>query len=97
MDGPPGSIFVLTMQAVAGPRNSEPDGRRYTILAFAWGEDEAAASRTAFAGLDALGWDDGQALRCGEVTDEAAVPPDMQGAMARAREDGCALIVYDES
>ena len=96
MDSPPQSIFVLTMRAVAGPRNSEPDGRRYTILAFTRGADEALATKAAFAGLEALGWDEGEALRCGEVTDEAAVPPDMQGAMARARQNGCALIIYDE-
>ena len=96
MAGPSESIFVLTMQAAAGPRNAEPDGKRYAILVFARAEDEAAASRTAFAGLEALGWDEGELLRCGEVTDEGAVPPDMQGAMARARRDGCALIIYDE-
>ena len=90
------SIFVLTMRAVAGPRNSEPDGRRYTILAFARGEDEAASTRAAFAGLDILGWDEAEAQRCGEVTDEAAVPTDMQATLARARRHGCALIVYDE-
>ena len=90
------SIFVLTMRAVAGPRNSEPDGRRYTILAFTRGADEDAATAAAFAGLDILGWDEAEALRCGEVTDEGAVPPDMQGTLARARRDGCALIIYDE-
>lgn len=84
------------MRAVAGPRNSEPDGRRYTILAFARGEDEAAATRAAFAGLDILGWVEAEALRCGELTDEGATPLDMQETLARARRDGCALIVYDE-
>ena len=84
------------MQAVAGLRNAEPDGKRYTILAFAHGADEAAATRVAFAGLEARGWDEAQALRCGEVTNEAAVPADLQSALARARRDGCALIVYEE-
>jgi hypothetical protein len=96
VDQDPIGVFVLTIEAVAGPANAEPDGRRYTILAFARGDDEAEATAQAFAGLDALGWIEGRALRCGEIVDAAAVPADMQGAMARARADGCALIVYDQ-
>ena len=37
-DPQPIGVFVLTLRATAGPANSQPDGRRYTILAFAKGE-----------------------------------------------------------
>ncbi|MDB5425982.1 MAG: hypothetical protein JWQ29_3398 [Phenylobacterium sp.] len=96
MDPEPSGVFVLTMQAVAGPENAQPDGRRYTILAFARGESEAAATKAAFQGLEARGWIEGEALRCGEIVDAAAVPEDLRPAMQNARQAGCALIVYDE-
>jgi hypothetical protein len=89
------SVFVLTVEAVAGPGNSEPDGRRYPILVFARGEDAAAAEAVARAGLANRGWDEPAVLRSGEITDPGAVPEDLRGAMARALESGCALIVYD--
>jgi hypothetical protein len=89
-------IFVLTLRAVAGPENAQPDGRRYTILAFAKGETEAAATDAAFKGLDALGWMEGEALRCGEIVEPGAVPEDLRGAMQNAERHGCALVVYDE-
>jgi hypothetical protein len=92
----PQGVFVLTVEAVAGPSNAEPDGRRYPILVFARGDTEALAADAAQAGLAALGWIDSETLRCGEIIDPDAVPPDLQGAMLRARRDGCALIVYDE-
>lgn len=92
----PISIFVLTLRAIAGPANSQPDGRRYTILAFARGETEAAATDEAFKGLDALGWIDGEALRCGEIVEPDAVPEDLRSAMQNAETHGCALVVYDE-
>lgn len=92
---PPG-IFVLTVRAVAGPRNAQPDGRSYTILAFARGVDEAQASEMAFEALEVLGWIDAEALRSGEITDPQAVPEDLRAPMERARRDGCALVVYDE-
>ena len=96
VDAEPVGIFVLTMTALAGPRNSVPDGRRYAILAFARGDDEAGAAAQALRALDLLGWDEGVTLRCGEIVDAAAVPEDLREPMARARRDGCALVVYDE-
>jgi hypothetical protein len=95
-DPSPIGVFVVTLQATAGPANAQPDGRRYTILAFAKGETEAAATDTAFKGLDALGWIDGEALRCGEIVDAGAVPKDLRSAMHNAQASGCALVVYDE-
>jgi len=95
-DPSPIGVFVVTLQATAGPENAQPDGRRYTILAFAKGETEAAATDTAFKGLDALGWIDGEALRCGEIVDAGAVPKDLRSAMHNAQASGCALVVYDE-
>jgi hypothetical protein len=95
-DPEPIGVFVLTMRAIAGPANSQPDGRRYTILAFAKGDTEEAATGAAFGGLAALGWIEGEALRCGEIVDPGAVPEDLQSAMRNARENGCALVVYDE-
>lgn len=95
MDAPSANVFVLSIRALAGPRNSEPDGRRYDLLVFARGEDEATAQTVAREGLDSLGWDEPEVLRCGEITDPAAVPEDLQGAMGRARANGCSVIVYD--
>jgi hypothetical protein len=93
---PPATVFVVTMRAVAGPENSQPDGRAYDLLVFARAETEAEAERVAFDGLSRLGWIDAQALRSGEITDPDAVPTDLQGSYARAVENGCAIIVYDE-
>ena len=95
-DPQPIGVFVLTLRATAGPANSQPDGRRYTILAFAKGETEAAATDAAFQGLDALGWIEGETLRCGEIVDPGAVPDDLRSAMRNAAANGCALVVYDE-
>lgn len=95
-DPEPIGVFVLTLQATAGPENSQPDGRRYTILAFAKGDTEAAATDAAFQGLDALGWIHPEALRCGEIVDPGAVPDDLQSPMRNARATGCALVVYDD-
>lgn len=89
-------VFVLTVQALAGPSNAVPDGRRYDLLVFALGSDEAAAETAARGGLSALGWDEPAILRAGEITDEAAVPDDLRPALANARTRGCAIIVYDE-
>lgn len=96
MSEPPAGVFVLSVRALAGPRNSEPDGRRYDLLVFARGDDEAAAGATAKNGLAALGWDEPEVLRCGEITDTAAVPEDLRGALGRAQRQGCSVIVYDE-
>lgn len=87
---------MLTVQAVAGPANAQPDGRRYAILAFARGEDEAEATQAAGEGMATLGWIDTQILRSGEITDPDAVPADLRDALLRARRDGCALIVYEQ-
>ena len=89
-------VFVLTLRATAGPANAQPDGRRYTILAFAKGGTEEAATDAAFQGLDALGWIEGETLRCGEIVDAGAVPEDLRPAMRNAWANGCALVVYDE-
>jgi hypothetical protein len=95
-DPEPIGVFVLTLRATAGPANSQPDGRRYTILAFAKGDTEVVATDAAFQGLDALGWIEGETLRCGEIVAAGAVPEDLRSAMHKARENGCALVVYDE-
>jgi hypothetical protein len=93
--GPPVSVFVLTVEATAGPANAEPDGRRYPILVFASGETEEAAGVVARAGLADRGWNEVAVLRTGEITDPGAVPDDMKATMDRALAYGCALIVYD--
>lgn len=90
------SVFVLTMKAVAGPENTVPDGKRYDLLVFSRGADEAEAERVAFEGLSKLGWIDGAVLRNGEITDPGAVPDDLKDAMTGALANGCAIIVYDE-
>ena len=96
-DPEPIGVFVLTLRATAGPENSQPDGRRYTILAFARGDTEEAATEVAFKGLDARGWIEGKTLRCGEIVDPGAVPEDLRSAMHNAQANGCALIIYDEA
>lgn len=92
----PIGVFVLTVRATAGPANSQPDGRRYTILAFARGDTEEAATETACNGLEELGWIEHEILRCGEIVDAGAVPEDLRSALQNARDNGCALVVYDE-
>lgn len=96
MDQEPVGVFLLTVEALAGPRNSVPDGKRYSILVFARGADEAAAEAVARKGLDQLGWDAVEVLRSGEVVDAGAVPEDLRGALARAQDSGCSVIVYDD-
>ena len=91
-----GVVFVLTMEAVAGPAHAQPDGRRYDLLVFARGESRAQAEATALAGLSQLGWIEALAVRSGEITDAGAVPEDLQPALRRAQANGCAVIVYDE-
>ena len=96
MDEQPVGIFVLSVRALAGLRNSVPDFKRYDLLVFARGEDEAAAGAVALNGLAALGWEEPEILRSGEIVDAGAVPEDLKGALERARASGCAIIVYDE-
>jgi hypothetical protein len=96
MDREPIGVFVLTMRALAGPANSQPDGRRYDLLVFARADTEADAETVAAGGLEALGWIEREVVRSGEIVDAGAVPPDLQSAMANARRNGCAVIVYDE-
>lgn len=93
---PAATVFVVTLQAVAGPDNAEPDGRRYDILVFARADDEDEAGRVAFHGLAQLGWIEARALRTGEIVDPDAIPEDLRGAFDRALTGGCAVIVYDE-
>lgn len=90
------SVFVLTLTAVAGPENSVPDGKRYDLLVFARGADEDEAQATGLQGLGLLGWIEPAVARIGEITDPAAVPEDLRGAMDRAMTQGCSVIVYDE-
>jgi hypothetical protein len=93
---PLATVFVVTMRAVAGPQNAQPDGRCYDLLVFARAKTEAEAERVAFDGLGQLGWIEAQALRRGEITDPGAVPEDLRGGFTRAMENGCAIIVYEE-
>jgi hypothetical protein len=90
------AVFVVSMRAVAGPGNSQPDGRGYSLLVFARASSEAEAERVAVRGLGQLGWIEAQAMRYGEITDPAAIPEDLQGSFAAALEGGCAVIVYDQ-
>lgn len=90
------TIFVVTLQAVAGPENSTPDGRRYDLLVFARAETEAEAEQVAFRGVAQLGWIDARALRAGEITDPDALPADFRSSFQGAQAAGCAVIVYDE-
>jgi hypothetical protein len=92
----PAAVFVITMTAVAGPANSQPDGRRYDLLVFARAETEAQAETAAARGVDQLGWIDLVWLRTGEITDPDAIPDDLRGSYQRALEGGCAVIAYDE-
>jgi len=96
MDQAPVGVFVLTMQATAGPDNAAPDGRRYDLLVFARGDSDAEAETVALQGLAARGWIDPRLIRSGEIVDAGAVPEDLRGAMQRALEGGCALIVYEQ-
>jgi hypothetical protein len=93
---PASVVYVLSVQAVAGPANAEPDGRRYDILAFVRGEDERAAESAARQGLSELGWDEPVVLRAGEITDPGALPLDLEPSYRRALAQGCSLIVYDQ-
>lgn len=90
------SVFVLTIEAVAGPQNSVPDGRRYSLLVFARGDTAEGAQAVGLKGIADLGWIAPSVVRSGEITDPAAVPPDLSGALENARARGCAVIVYDE-
>ena len=89
------TIFVVTMRAVAGPDNAVPDGRRYDLLVFARGADEAEAERVAFLGLEQLGWIEAVAVRSGEITNPDALPEDFRPSYERAQASGCAVIVYE--
>jgi len=90
------AVFVVSLRAVAGPENSQPDGRRYDLLVFARADSEAQAEAVALRGVGQLGWIEAHPLRCGEITDPDAIPEDLQDSFARALEGGCAVIVYDE-
>jgi hypothetical protein len=90
------TVFVVTIQAIAGPQNSQPDGRRYDLLVFACADTDAEAEHAAATCIEQLGWIEAATMRIGEITDPAAVPDDLKGAFERALESGCAVIVYDE-
>jgi hypothetical protein len=93
-DSPP--VFVLTIEAVAGPENSVPDGKRYALLVFVRGATEEAAQMAGLNGIAELGWIEPALLRTGEITDPSGVPDDLKRAFANAQAHGCAIIVYDD-
>jgi hypothetical protein len=93
---PGATVFVVTLQAVAGPDNSVPDGRRYALLVFARAETEAEAEAVALRGVEQLGWIKTKTLRSGEITDPDALPDDFRDSFRRAQAAGCAVIVYDQ-
>jgi hypothetical protein len=94
---PAATVHVVTLRAVAGLRHADPDGRRYPILAFVRAATEADATAAALRGVDQIGWDDVEPLRCGEITEPAALPDDFRDVYEQALRNGCALIVYDEA
>ena len=83
--------FLVTLEA-----DETPSGPRLKVLAFALGDDEAGATAAAVADLEEQGWTGIAALRAGEVTDPAAMPPDFRSAYETALRWGCGLIIYDE-
>jgi hypothetical protein len=90
------SVFVVSIQAVAGPQNAVPDGRGYDLLVFARAESDPEAEAAALHGVAQLGWIRARALRCAEVLRPEALPADFTPSYRRALADGCAVIVYDE-
>lgn len=85
------AIFVVTLEGY------EPeDPTRLTVLAFVAAEDEAGAQAAALGALAERRWTGVEALRAGEVTDEAAVPADFATAMDSARRHGLGLIIYEQ-
>jgi hypothetical protein len=90
------SVFVVSMQAVAGPQNAAPDGRGYDLLVFARASSEPDAEAAALRGVTQLGWIHARALRCAEVLRPDALPSDFAPSYRRALKGGCAVIVYDE-
>jgi hypothetical protein len=85
------SIFVVTLEG------KEPgDPTPLTVLAFVEAADEAEAERQGLAALSDRRWPEARFVRAGEVTDEAAVPPDFANALASARRHGLGLIIYEQ-
>lgn len=85
----PPAVFVVTlegMEAGEGP---------LTVLAFMRAETAAEAEAGAIVEVEGLGWSQVVVLRCGEVTDAAALPEDFRNAMATALKFGSGLIIYD--
>ncbi|MCR5877840.1 hypothetical protein [Phenylobacterium sp. J367] len=83
-------IFVVTLEG------KEPgDPTPLTVLAFIQAPDEAAAEQGALAALADRNWPEARFVRAGEVTDEAAVPPDFATALASANRHGLGLIIYE--
>ena len=87
----PAGVFLITLQAVEPPATAP-----LTVLAFALAATVDEATATAKAELASFGWIEIQALRTGELMDEAALPADFRDAVANARRYGCGLIIYDE-
>jgi hypothetical protein len=85
------SCFLVTLEA-----DETSSGPRLKVLAFALGEDEAAATAAAVSDLEGQGWSGIEALRTGEVTDPGALPDDFRSAYEAALKWGCGLIIYDE-
>ena len=83
--------FLVTLEA-----DETPSGPRLTVLAFATGADEEAATAAAVADLQGQGFSGIAALRTGEVADPAALPADFRSAYQTALTWGCGLIIYDE-
>jgi hypothetical protein len=84
-------IFVVTLEGY-----EPPDPARLTVLAFVQAADEGDAQQGALSALAERRWTSVQALRAGEVTDEAAVPADFERALESARRCGLGLIIYEE-
>ncbi|HEY8615689.1 hypothetical protein [Phenylobacterium sp.] len=84
-------IFVVTLEG------REPgDPTPLTVLAFVQAADQPRADQTALAALAERSWNGVAHVRTGEVTDEAAVPPDFARAMDSARRFGLGLIIYEQ-
>lgn len=90
MEAEASPIFVVTLRGL-----ETPGGPPLDVLAFTEAPDEAAAMARAIGEMVGLGWVEVEALRAGEVTDEAALPEDFTDAFAAARRFGCAPIIYD--
>lgn len=90
MEAEASPIFVVTLRGV-----ETEGGPSLDVLAFTASPDETAALARAVGEMVGLGWVEVEALRAGEVIDEAALPEDFTNAFAAARRFGCAPIIYE--